>query len=301
MEEVKKEQIVKDLRSLGLAQGDLVNVKMSLKSIGRVPGGAKTVLDAILEVIGPEGTIVTDSFVHVYRLPIIRNKESKVTDEQTPSYAGALANAILEHPSVFRSTHPIQKFAAIGRLAKELMLSHTPDSYAYDVLRKMANMGGKNLKIGTDEKVVGVGTTHVAIGSLGLKQKCPSLGVFYKNKFGEIELFKLNWSGICSKGLIKFIPYYREAGAILSEGYVGEAVAKITDMNKTLDVELKILKKDPTFFFCDDPFCDGCRLTWTFSEKKYGQFLLNCLRGKKYKKIARVFLIEPIFEIINKI
>lgn len=92
----------------------------------------KTVLEAILEVIGPEGTIVTDSFVHVYRLPIITGKKSKITDEKTPSYAGALANAILEHPNVIRSTHPIQKFAAIGKLAKEglvrlLMLYKRPE------------------------------------------------------------------------------------------------------------------------------------------------------------------------------
>ncbi|MDD4266201.1 MAG: AAC(3) family N-acetyltransferase [Aminobacterium colombiense] len=301
MDEVKKEQIIEDLRSLGLARGDLINVKMSLKSIGYVPGGAKTVLEAILEVIGPEGTIVTDSFVRVFRLPIIRNKKNKVTDEHTSSYAGALANAILEHPNVIRSTHPVQKFAAIGKLAKELMLNHTPESYAYDVLRKMTNMRGKNLKIGTDEQVVGVGTTHVAIGTLELKQKRPSLGVFYKNKFDEIELFKLNWSGICDKGLINFIPYYREAGAILSEGYVGKAEAKITDMKKTLEVELDLLKKDPTFFFCDDPCCDGCQLTWTFSEKKCLQFLLNCLHEKKYRRIIRVFLVEPFFRIINKI
>lgn len=301
MDEVKKERIIEDLRSLGLSRGDLINVKMSLKSIGYVPGGAKTVLEAILDVIGPEGTIVTDSFVRVYRLPIITRKKRKITGEKTLSYAGALANAILEHPNVIRSTHPIQKFAAIGKLAKELMLSHTPESYAYDVLRKMANMGGKNLKIGTDEQVVGVGTTHVAIGSLGYRQKRPSLGVFYKNKFGEHELFKLNWSGICDKGLIKFIPHYREAGAILSEGYVGEAEAKITDMKKTLEVELDLLKKNPSFFFCNDPCCDGCRLSWTFSEKKYLKFLLDCLHAKKYKKIIRVFLLEPIFAIINKI
>lgn len=279
----------------------MINVKMSLKSIGNVDGGAKTVLDAILEVIGEEGTIVTDSFVPVHRLPLITHRSRVVVDDNTPSYAGALANVMLQHPDIVRSKHPIQKFAAIGKWAKDLMLNHTPDSYAYDVLRRMSFMGGKNLKIGTDEKVVGVGTTHVAIGTLGFEQKRPVVGVFYKDSDGNVKLFKRNWSGICSEGLIKFIPYYREAGAILSEGQVGNAEAKITDMGKTLDIEIKILEKDPTFFFCDDPCCDGCRLTWEFSEKRYGKFLLDSLKKRKYKRIMRVFFLEPIFQAINKL
>lgn len=272
---------------------------MSLKSIGDVDGGAKTVLNAILEVIGAEGTIVTDSFVPAHRLPLISPRSRIVVDDNTPSYAGALANVMLVHPDVIRSKHPVQKFAAIGKLAKDLMLNHTPDSYAYDVLRRMSFMGGKNLKIGTDEKVVGVGTTHVAIGTLGFKQKRPKAGVLYKAEDGKVELFQRNWSGICEKGLIKFIPYYREAGAILSDGSVGNAESKITDMGKTLDVELELLKNDPRFFFCDDPLCDGCRLTWEFSEKKYARFFFNTLRQRNWKRIVRVFLTNPIYEAIN--
>lgn len=300
MKEIQKEQIVSDLSSLGLKPGDLVNVKMSLKSIGYVAGGAKTVLDSILEVIGPEGTIVTDSFVTSFPLPIIFNKQLKTTNEYTKSYAGAFANAILKHPNVIRSSHPIQKFAAIGKLANELMTTHTSESYAYDVLRKMASMNGKNLKIGSDEQVVGVGTTHVAIGTMGFIQRRRPMGVLVYDRENKIKLFKLNWSGICAEGLINFIQYYREGGAIISEGKVGYAEAKITDMRKTLDIEINILNKQPDFFFCNDPCCDGCRLTWAFSEKKYFKFLMECIKHKKIKKIIRVFIVEPFSFFINK-
>lgn len=299
MHDFSFQRLKEDLEQMGLKKGDLINAKISLRSIGRISGGAKTVLNAILEVIGEEGTIVTDSFVPAHRLPLISPRSRIVVDDNTPSYAGALANVMLEHPDVIRSKHPVQKFAAIGKLAKDLMLNHTPDSYAYDVLRRMSFMGGKNLKIGTDEKVVGVGTTHVAIGTLGFKQKRPKAGVLYKAEDGKVELFQRNWSGICEKGLIKFIPYYREAGAILSDGSVGNAESKITDMGKTLDVELELLKNDPRFFFCDDPLCDGCRLTWEFSEKKYARFFFNTLRQRKWKRIVRVFLTNPIYEAIN--
>jgi aminoglycoside 3-N-acetyltransferase len=300
VETIGYERLVSDLKKLGVSKGDLLNVKMSLKSIGQVEGGAETVLNAILDVVGKEGTVITDSFVEVHRLPL-RRKDRVVVDDNTPSYAGALANAVLKHPDMVRSRHPIQKFAGIGKLAKELMLSHTPDSYAYDVLRKMSHMGGKNLKIGKDEVVVGVGTTHVAIGELGFKRNRPSLGVLYRDEKNNIKLFKINWPGICSDGLIKFIPYYRKGNAILSEGFVGNADSKITYMEKTLQIELDLLKNDPRFFFCDNPLCDGCRLTWEFSEKKYGLFLYEAIRRKNIKKIVKVFLGEPAYRLINKI
>ena len=66
-------------------------------------------------------------------------------------------------------------------------------------------------------------------------------------------------------GFNNFIPLYREAGGILAEGKVGNADSKITDMKKTLEVELEVLKKDPTFFFCDNPGCRPCRIGWEFS------------------------------------
>lgn len=301
MDVIGFERLVSDFKALGLKPGDLINVKMSLKSIGRVEGGARTVLDAILDVVGEEGTVVTDSFVQAYRLPLSSADRKVVVDDKTPSYAGALANAILQHPNVVRSKHPIQKFAAVGKLAEELMLKHTPESYAYDVLRRMCGLGGKNLKIGTDEVVVGVGTTHVAIGEMGFKQRRPPVGVLYRDDVGEVRLFRLNWSGICSEGLINFIPYYRKAGAILSEGMIGNSEAKITDMAGTLKVELELLRKDPKFFFCTDPTCDGCQLTWSFSGKKYLKFVRACLSRGEMKRLARALLIDPLSGALDKL
>jgi aminoglycoside 3-N-acetyltransferase len=263
--EINKDRLVTDLRTLGVRPGDLLNIKISLKSIGRVVGGAETVIAALLETLGPDGTIVSDSFINLYPLPLSKENAAKVSDRWTPSYAGAIANAMIKYPNSARSLHPIQKFVAIGGRAQELMEAHTAESYAYDVLRVMAGIGGRNLKIGTDEKVVGVGTTHVAIGLMGFKQKRKRMGINYRTPSGEVATFERNWSGGCGVGFNNFIPLYRERGAIISEGKVGLADSKITDMAKTLAIELEVLAKDPTFFFCNDPTCADCRFRWDFS------------------------------------
>ena len=60
MEKLTKQDLVRDLKHLGIGSGDLLNVKASIRSIGELDGGADTLIDALLEVVGSDGTIVTD-------------------------------------------------------------------------------------------------------------------------------------------------------------------------------------------------------------------------------------------------
>jgi len=287
----RQEDLVRDLRALGLRPGDLVNAKVSLKSIGHVEGGPGTLLEAMLEVVGPTGTIVTDSFLEVYPLPLSRKNAAKLSDRSSPSYAGALANALVRHPQAFRSSHPVQKFAAVGARAEELMAAHTPGSYAYDVLRVMAEQGGRNLKIGSEEKTVGVGTTHVAIGLLKLRQKRERAGRAYvSEEDGRMVTFERDWAGACARGFVNFLPHYRPAGAILSEGRVGRAEAKITDMKRTLEVELELLRQDPSMLMCQDPACVECRLSWKFSTGSLMGVVMHQIRRRKFRGIASAVL-----------
>lgn len=50
--------IEKDLRKLGIEQGDLLLVHSSLSSIGWVCGGSQSVIEALLNVVGEKGTLV---------------------------------------------------------------------------------------------------------------------------------------------------------------------------------------------------------------------------------------------------
>jgi aminoglycoside N3'-acetyltransferase len=53
-----------DLRELGLQSGDQVVVHSSFKSIGPVEGGPVAVVEALLAVLGPSGTLVLPTFTH---------------------------------------------------------------------------------------------------------------------------------------------------------------------------------------------------------------------------------------------
>lgn len=281
-ETINKERLVRDLKELGVQRGDALNLKISLKSIGKVEGGPNTVIEALQEVVGKEGTLVAESFISSHHLSTLR-KKTIVSEEDTPSYAGAIANAMIKYPGSVRSTHPIQRFTALGARAKELMENHTPESYAYDVLKVLAETGGKNLKIGADGKVIGVGTTHVAIGMLGLKQIIPKEGIYYKDKDGKLVLFRRNWAGGCDRGFSNFVPLYLASDAFIKVAKVGEAETTLSDMKKTLDLELETMRKDPGYFLCDNPKCINCRYSWEFS------------RGKAKK------VMTPLFRTYNRV
>lgn len=262
----KKEDLINHLQKAGIEKGNLLHLKVSMRSIGKIEGGAQTLLEALLDTVGSEGTLVIDSFIPSYPLPLNSEDREKISNEKSPSYAGALANVMINHPNAVRSKHPIQKFTAIGKLAHLLMDSHTPKSGGYDVLYKMAKMNALNLSVGRN--TLGVGTTHVAIEKSGLVKKESHRGVNYLTESGKTELFKVNWNGGCGRGFPKFIPLYEKAG-FLKWVKIGHAEAALTNMNGTLEVEMQKLKEQPDFFFCDDPTCKDCRLNWEHSTGNY--------------------------------
>ncbi len=53
-----KEEIVAGLQGLGIRPGVLLEVHSSLSSLGWVQGGAETVIEALIEAVGPEGALV---------------------------------------------------------------------------------------------------------------------------------------------------------------------------------------------------------------------------------------------------
>lgn len=55
---ITKESLVKDFILLGLNKGMTVIVHSSLSSIGWVCGGAVSIIQALMDVITPEGTII---------------------------------------------------------------------------------------------------------------------------------------------------------------------------------------------------------------------------------------------------
>ncbi|MDQ1286693.1 MAG: aminoglycoside 3-N-acetyltransferase [Actinomycetota bacterium] len=133
------ESIAADLRSLGLEAGRTVLVHASLRSLGWVCGGALAVVQALLDVLGPEGTLVVPTFTSDNRdpsrwkdpvvpeewWPTIRERLPAFDPALTPGHRmGAISEQVRSWPRALRSTHPHTSFAALGPLASEIVSGH---------------------------------------------------------------------------------------------------------------------------------------------------------------------------------
>ena len=116
-ESIDHATLVRDLIRLGVPRGGLLMVHSSLRSLGHVADGAPTVIDALLQALGPDGTLVLPTFTY----PVARDPGFVFDPLRTPSLMGAISDAGRRHPSAQRSLHLQHSIAAIGPLAETIV------------------------------------------------------------------------------------------------------------------------------------------------------------------------------------
>jgi aminoglycoside 3-N-acetyltransferase len=134
-----KEDLFNSFRSCGIMEGQTIIVHTSLSKLGFVVGGAETLIQSLLEIVGEEGTIIMPSQtwknldpstgVHweepVEWWPIIREHWPAYHKDITPSIGmGVVAEMLRKWPGAKRSNHPARSFAAVGRHAEFITQNH---------------------------------------------------------------------------------------------------------------------------------------------------------------------------------
>lgn len=121
--EVTKDDILRDLESLGVQRGSLLFVHSSLSALGRVDGGADAVADALLEAIGPNGTLVVPAFTYAdpHDYPDSIDPAWIFDPASTRSGMGAVTNAVRMRNGALRSIHLWHSVAAVGPLAQTVV------------------------------------------------------------------------------------------------------------------------------------------------------------------------------------
>jgi aminoglycoside N3'-acetyltransferase len=136
------------LYQLGLRPGQIVEVHSSLGSLGHVEGGAGTVIEALMNVIGSEGAIVMSAYPVSKLLPLTEEEKSwgilgkvRVYDDdyRAPTGMGVIADEFCLRPDTVLGPSP-HRVCAWGRNAEQLSLG-------YQVLLEM---DGDVLLLGVD-------------------------------------------------------------------------------------------------------------------------------------------------------
>jgi aminoglycoside N3'-acetyltransferase len=162
--------VVTDLRDLGVVPGDVLFVHASLRRIGPVEGGATGVFDALERAVGPAGTLMmvlgatnewdwVNAHPESERVALLADAEPFDPD-RTPALpeVGVLAEVMRTMPGTVVNDHPEGRFAARGRLADDLLRDLPWDDYygPGSALARFVVNGGRVLRLGANPDTVTV-------------------------------------------------------------------------------------------------------------------------------------------------
>jgi aminoglycoside N3'-acetyltransferase len=155
---VSRTQILEDLRKLGVKEGDVLYVFSSLSRIGNVVGGASTVIDALAEAVGTEGTLVLPCFSLVGDEMTKTLESGRVFDPKTTQTTlGLIPETFRKEPGVLRSIHPTHSVCALGTKGKWITQGHEncATTFGKDTpFDKMVGFNAKVLLLGVDVRVI---------------------------------------------------------------------------------------------------------------------------------------------------
>lgn len=133
-----KKNILKQLEAVGVQKGMVLLVQADTSKLGYIAGGLQTLIDALMDVVGFEGTILMPAFTmnlldpSCHKKVIPRSYWDDVRNSALPYHkklsapyqCDPLVLQFLRNDGVTRSYHPLYSFAAWGKYAKLMCDKH---------------------------------------------------------------------------------------------------------------------------------------------------------------------------------
>ena len=235
MAEITRNDIEDGLRQLGLGAGDIVLLHSSLASLGHVEGGADTVIDAFLGVLGESGTLVVPTF----------------------GALGAIPDAVKARAEVVHSIHPLASAAAIGPAAEDLCRDHWQPAMAHaedTPYTRIANQGGYVCLLGVDQDRNT--TLHTVEELLRLPYMKTTSEKTFETPAGKVSK---SWDFFPGphRDFIGIDRLLHDSGKMRRE-LIGSAVVRLIKSRDLIDVCLEAARRDPAWALCDNPNCADC-------------------------------------------
>ncbi len=135
---LNKKDVLEKLKHLGVRKGMVLLVQANTKKLGHLIGGEQMLIEALMESVGYEGTIVMPTFTKELLDPacpgskIARTYWNDVREYALPfdkkltvsKDGDLLTDQFLRNEGVVRSYHPLYSFAAWGKYAKVICNEH---------------------------------------------------------------------------------------------------------------------------------------------------------------------------------
>lgn len=244
-----------DLRALGVRDGDVLMVHVSLSALGWVAGGPVAVIQALQDAVTPAGTLVMPTFtLHLtdpadwrrFAVPpswwdTIRAQTPAFDPAVTPSRGvGRVAELLRTWPGARRSAHPHSSFAAWGRHAETITADH-PLTFSLgegSPLARVYSLDGRVLLLGTENNT----SLHLAEVRSGKQPVIPfSASIFVD---GQPQWVTFDESDYDESAFPPVKAAFERSGAV-TVGTVGSATAKLMSQRALVDFAVKWWAADP--------------------------------------------------------
>ena len=242
------EELVDGFRDLGVKTGDTLLVHSSYKSFGGVDGGPQAVIDALLEVLGEEGTLIMPTF----NFDFCKGVDWDV--RETPSQMGFMTNLVRTDPRATRVFHPIYSFAVIGKHAEDFGNLRYKSSYAANsAFAKLRELDGKIMVVGLSYNDSMTFFHHIEEME-GVEYR------YLKDFTGKITDWEGNTTVDTYQMLVRDLDMGVQTmvdpmGALMEEAdviksqMVGEADVKLMKANEVYEFSVREMKRDPFLLY----------------------------------------------------
>ena len=257
-EVISRNDIVEDLRKLGVKDGMILEVHSSLSSIGYVVGGAQSVVDALMEAVGFNGTLVMPIQTYENNEPSFwenppaeRQLWAKIRestpafnpDESEISHMGRIPENLNRRPGTYRTDHPSCAFVTYGKYGKQIAEKQSLD-FALGEQSPLAEM----YNLPTYVLLMGVGydcCTGMHLGEYRSNARKVILQGGAVNENGYRKWVKYLELSLDSDEFTEVGKMMEEKGMV-REGYVGHSLCKMFRLSDAVDhVASYLAKKYP--------------------------------------------------------
>jgi len=251
-----RKQISDALYDAGLRPGDSVMLHSSFKSLGGVEGGPDAVIDAFLDVLGPDGTLLVPTLIfNGGHYEFLRNYPPDVDLRVTPSLMGVITEFVRKRPAAVRSIHPTHPAAAIGGRAAELCGRHHLDDSAVGANSPWAlnaRAGGWIVLLGVTHRV---NTTfhHVEETCTDWALTDFHFQVRFTDTAGQQRDFSIRAHAPAGRrNYEKAEPMFLAKG-IQKNVTIGSATVRLVRAGQMVELLKEVVKRDPWYVLAEPP------------------------------------------------
>ena len=159
------EDLYRGIRAMGVRPGDVMMVHSSFSQMHYFQGTALDAIQAMITVVGPDGTVVMPTFSFQGRSYDFLAKRPTFDQRHSPAYTGLLCELLRRRDDAVRSLHPSHSVAAVGRLAEDIAGGYERSVTPFDEQspwNRMSELNAWIFNIGLTQRQLAITQYHYA-------------------------------------------------------------------------------------------------------------------------------------------